>query len=88
MKSILTSLLLYTPAALAAQGSVMPAVNIRNIVWNVVILLVVGMVLGLLHYAVGQAPFLQPPWKSGLQWGILIIGILIIIYILLGMVGL
>ena len=51
------------------------------------VLLVLGVVLGLIHYAVGKAPFLHETFKSVLQWLIIVVGVLILINFLFMLIG-
>ena len=84
MKALLASVLMFaSPLVFAA----MPHLSIREIVWDVVIVLGVAIVFGLLGYLIDKAPFIDPPWKQGLRWGLLLVAVLIIIYVILGFLG-
>lgn len=71
--------------AFAAVGS-MP--SIREIVWDVILVLGVGLIFGLLHYLVSVTPFISAPIKQVLQWALVLVAILLIIYVILGFLGL
>lgn len=52
-----------------------------------VFLLVVGIVLGILWYIIGIAPFLPAVFKQVLQWLVILFGALIVINCLMGLMG-
>jgi hypothetical protein len=62
--------------------------DISGLVHLVLVLLVVGMIAGLLWWLVGRAPFIVEPFKSVIQWVILAICIIFLIYaVLIPLVG-
>lgn len=78
--------LLYAAPAFAASR--MPEFNIREIVWNVLILAGVAVIFGLLDYAVSKAPFISEPIKSFIHWALVVFACLILIFLILGFLGL
>lgn len=83
MKTALAILLsVASPMAFA-----MPALNMRSIVWNVVVLLGVAAVFGILHLIVRRAPFIEEPWKPYINWFLLVVAALIVIYLILDFIG-
>jgi hypothetical protein len=79
-------ILLWPLSALAASGP--PDLSVRQLVWYFFVLLGVAVIFGLIHYAVKTAPFITEPFKSVLLWIIVLAGILLAIYIILGLIGL
>ena len=57
--------------------------DIAGLVHIVIVLLVVGMIAGLLWYLVGRAPFLADPMKVIIQWVILALCVIFVIYAVL-----
>lgn len=45
--------------------------------------LIVGLILGVLHFLIGKAPFLTPTFKAVLQWIIWLVGGAMLVYLLL-----
>jgi len=62
-------------------------VTAGTLVGWVVSLIILGIVCGLLIFLVRKAPFIPPEWKSGIEYLIYFIVILIVIGWLLGYVG-
>lgn len=54
---------------------------------QLLVLIVVGIILGLLHYLVGLAPFIPAIFKTILQWLIILVGVLVLINFLLALIG-
>ncbi len=52
----------------------------------VIYLVIVGVILGLLYYLVGAAP-IPEPFKGWLQFLVLAIAVIVVIYLLLGLLG-
>lgn len=63
------------------------AISGSDAINSLLVLLVVGVVLGLLHYLVGIAPFLNATFKTVLQWLIIGLGVFFLINFLLGLIG-
>jgi hypothetical protein len=62
--------------------------DISGLVHIVLVLIIVGMIAGLLWWLVGRAPFLPEPFKSIIQWVILALCVIFLIYaVLLPLVG-
>jgi hypothetical protein len=62
--------------------------DVSGLVHMVLVLLVVGMIAGLLWYLVGRAPFLPDPFKQVIQWVILVVCVIFLIYaVLLPIIG-
>lgn len=59
-------------------------ISLTNIVGIIVILLV----LGLIGWVVGKAPFIEQPFKTFINYVLIVIGAVVVIYFLLGLVGL
>lgn len=59
---------------------------IEQLVHLVIYLVVVGCILGLLLYLVSIAP-VPEPWKGWLHFLVIAVGVIIAIYILLGLIG-
>lgn len=78
-------LMLFSPLALAATS--LPQINLREVIRDIVILVIVGVVLGIIHFWVSSAPFIKEPIRSLILWGIIGAGCLIAIYLLLGWIG-
>ena len=83
--ALFSSLMLFSPLALAAG---LPAINIREIVWQIIVLVGIAVVLGLVDYAVQAAPFINAPIKAFVHWALIVIGCLLLIYFILGWIGL
>lgn len=81
------ALLFASPAVFAAQSR-MPDFNIRDIIWNILILLGVAVIFGLIDYLVGKAPFISEPIKSFIHWALIVAACLILIFIILSFLGL
>lgn len=77
-------LVLFPSLAFAA----LPAFDIRSVIWNVVVLLGVGAIFGLLNFLVDRAPFIGEPWKQYIKYFLILVAVLIIIYLILGLIGL
>lgn len=60
--------------------------SIDGLVHLVVYLIVAGIIVGLLLYLVNISP-VPEPWKGWLRFLVMAIGILIVIYALLGLIG-
>lgn len=87
MKYLLTAIFAFAaPAALAASS--MPALNIRAVLWDLFVLLGVGVVLGIAYFLVGAAPFINDMFKKILQYAVLFVGAILLIYLILGWIGL
>jgi hypothetical protein len=85
MKAALALILtLVSPLAFAAQQSL----NIRGIIWDVVVLGGVAVIFGLLWYAIDKAPFIMEPLKGFIKWMLIVVAVLICIYMILGWIGL
>jgi hypothetical protein len=62
--------------------------DIGGLVHIVLVLIIVGMIAGLLWWLVGRAPFLPEPFKSVIQWIILALCVIFLIYaVLMPLVG-
>lgn len=48
-------------------------------------LLIMGVILGIVYYLIGIAPFLTSGWKRGLQWGIIVVALIVAIKFLLAL---
>lgn len=59
---------------------------IASLVNLVVYLIIVGCIIGLLLYLVSISP-VPEPWKGWLWFVVVAIGVLIVIYVLLGLIG-
>lgn len=59
---------------------------IGSLVNLVIWLVVIGCIIGLLIYLVRRSP-VPDPYKGWIEWVILAVAIIIIIYLLLGLVG-
>ena len=82
MKALFAILLaVSSPLAFAAT------ISMGGLVETVVFLIIIGFVLGLLIFLVRKAPFIPPEWKSGIEYFIYFIVILLVINLLLGLVG-
>jgi hypothetical protein len=57
--------------------------DISALVHIVLVLIIVGMIAGLLWWLVGKAPFLPEPFKSVIQWVILAVCVIFLIYAVL-----
>lgn len=60
--------------------------DIATVVHLIVYLIVVGIILGLLLYLVNISP-VPEPWKGWLHFLVIAVGVIIAIYILLGLIG-
>jgi uncharacterized membrane protein YedE/YeeE len=87
MKYALALLTLLPAQAFALQPAHFPEINIRTIVMYVVTLVFIAVVLGLLDYWVQKAPFIADPVKAFIHWGLIGVAVLILIYIILGFLG-
>jgi len=86
MKYALAAVLaLASPLALAASS--MPEINIRAILWNLFVLLGIGVILGIAYYLIGAAPFINDMFKKILQYAVIFVGAVILIYLILGWIG-
>lgn len=87
MKYLVTLVLsLVSPLALAASR--VPDFNIREIIWNIVVLAGIAVCFGLLDYGVSKAPFITEPIKLFIHWILIVIACLLLIFMILGMLGL
>ncbi len=86
MKTAL-ALCLALASPLAFAASRVPEFNIREIVWDVVILIGVALIFGLLYYLIDAAPFIPAPFKQFIKYGLLVVAVLIVIFIILGFLG-
>jgi hypothetical protein len=50
-------------------------------------ILLIAIVIGILHYVIGKAPFADPMIKAVLQWVLIVIGALIAIALLMNFFG-
>jgi drug/metabolite transporter (DMT)-like permease len=62
-------------------------VSANTLVGWVVSLIVLGIICGLLIFLVRKAPFIPPEWKTGIEYLIYLVVVLIVIGWLLGFVG-
>jgi len=78
----------FVSSCLAAQA-VGPhgSLNMTTLVWNVVILIGLGIVFGILYYIVGEAPLIPDKGKKLIQYLILLIGALAVIFFILRFIG-
>lgn len=84
MKTALTLILgLFPTLALAASGPP----SVREIIWYVFVIIGVGIIFGLLHVAIDKAPFIDDTFKKAGKYLVILAAILIIIYIILGIIG-
>lgn len=83
-------LAIFAILALVAGPAVaaMPHLNVREVVWDVVVLIGIAVIFGLLAYAIDKAPFIGEPFKAFGKYALILIAVLIIIYIILGLLGL
>lgn len=79
-------LMMVSPLAMAATR--MPEIDVRGIIWGVVVLVGVAVVFGLLDYAVSKAPFIAEPMKVGIHWFLVAVVCLILIFMILSFIGL
>lgn len=86
MKAALTLILMAVAFPAFAVTGTIP--SIREIVWDVVQLLGIGVIFGILYYLVGAAPFINDVFKKLLQYAIILIGALLAIFVILGFLGL
>jgi hypothetical protein len=86
IRTALSALTLIALPAFAASGP--PDISVRQVVWVVIQLLGVALVLGLLHYFVKAAPFINAPLKAMLLWVIIGLGVLLAVYVILAFIGL
>lgn len=63
------------------------AVSGGDAIKQLLYVLVVGIVLGILWYLVGIAPFVPDLFKKVLQWLIILVGALFLINVLLSLIG-
>lgn len=83
MKALLASILMFaSPMAFAALD-----ISIGGLVEAVVWLIIVGLIVGLLLWAVAKAPWIPEPWKTGITYFIYFVCVLIALNFLLGLVG-
>jgi len=85
-------------AALAVMGFVatpvmafagsMPHFSIREVVWDVVCIIGVGIIFGLLDYLLQAAPLINATFKQIGRYLLIVVAVLIVIYIILGLLGL
>ncbi len=84
MNLILRSLALMLVATPAFAAITM---SMGGLVELVVALIIAGVIFGLLILLVRKAPFIPPEWKSGIEYVIIFVAVLIVINILLGFAG-
>lgn len=53
----------------------------------ILMLLGVGIIAGLLYWLIGSAPFIPDPFKKGLQWVVLALCVVLLIYMIIGLIG-
>lgn len=86
MKLLPLLLLFVSPLAWAASS--LPNINIREVIWQIIVVLVVLGVLAILDYIIQSAPIIGAGAKPILRWILIVIGCLYVIYMVLGWVGL
>ena len=86
MKYLLATVLaLASPLVLASSN--FPDLNIRTLLWNLFVLCGLGIVFGIAYYLVGAAPFINDLFKKILQYAIIAVGGILLIYLILGWIG-
>lgn len=75
-------------APLAVASGQIPPLNIRGILWDIIVIVGVAVILGIVDYFVRIAPFIGSPMKAFIHWAIVVIACLLIIYLILGFIGL
>ena len=86
MTKLLATVLSIASFPVLAAGS-LPPLHIREMLFDLMILVGVGIILGIAWYLVGAAPFINDMFKKVLQYAILVVGGLILIYLILGWIG-
>ncbi len=77
---------LFVATSVFAAGS-MPHLNIRTLLWDLFVLLGVGVIAGIAYYLVDQAPFINAMFKTILKYAIIFVLCILLIYLILGWIG-
>ncbi len=86
MKALTTIALLIVSPIVYAAGS-FPAMNIRALLWDLFVLVGIGIIAGIVYALVDQAPFINAMFKTILKYAVLLIVGIFIIYLILGWIG-
>ncbi len=77
---------LLVAAPVLAAGSI-PHLNIRTLLWDLFVLGGVALIAGIAYYLIEKAPFIDAMFKTILQYAILLVLGILVIYLILGWIG-